>query len=90
MTEQSPSIAALTAALVKAVGDMKNPIKDSTNPHFKSRYADLAAVRDAVVPVLAKHGLAVLQMPTDVPGPDGTYLPALTTLLTHTSGESSL
>jgi hypothetical protein len=87
MTELSTSIAALTAALVKAVADMKNPLKESTNPHFRSRYADLAAVRDAVVPVLARHGLAVMQMPTDVPGPDGTYLPALSTVLAHTSGE---
>jgi hypothetical protein len=61
---------------------MKNPPKDAVNPHFKSRYADLATVRDTVVPVMAKHGLAVMQLPCDVDG-----LPALTTLVVHTSGE---
>jgi hypothetical protein len=40
---------------------MVNASKDSTNPHFKSKYADLTAVRDACVPFLNKHGIAVLQ-----------------------------
>lgn len=59
---RSESISALAKALVAAQAQMRNPVLDSTNPHFKSSYVSLAGVRDAVVPVLAKHGLAVTQM----------------------------
>lgn len=79
---RSPTIGALAGALAKAQGEMKNPPKDSINPHFKSKYADLATVRDVVIPVLSKHNLSVVQLPCDVDG-----LPALTTILMHTSGE---
>jgi hypothetical protein len=49
------------AALAKAQCEMANPKFDKTNPHFKNKFASLAAVRDAVVPVLAKHGIACIQ-----------------------------
>lgn len=51
----------LSEALVKAQADMKNAAMSKTNPHFKSKYAPLDAVRDAVIPVLAKHGIALTQ-----------------------------
>ncbi len=79
---RSPSIAALAAALVKAQSEMKNPPKDSTNPHFKSKYADLATVRDTVMPPLTRNGLSVMQLPCELDD-----APALTTLLLHASGE---
>lgn len=75
--EQSPEIAELTAALAKAQGEIKNALKESTNPHFKSRYADLASVVDACRPSLVRHGVAVIQMPTNLP--DGAV--AVTTRL---------
>ena len=46
MTED---IGALMTALAKAQGTIEDAGKDSVNPHFKSRYATLAAVRQAVV-----------------------------------------
>jgi hypothetical protein len=79
---RSPTIGALASSLAKAQAEMKNPPKDSINPHFKNKYADLATVRDTVLPVLAKNNLSVVQLPCDVDG-----LPALTTILMHTSGE---
>jgi hypothetical protein len=82
MTEQSPNLGALAAALVAAQADLKNPAKDATNPHFKSRFADLAGVRAAVVPAFAAHGLAVTQLVTSMDGK-----PALATMLIHASGE---
>jgi hypothetical protein len=72
----------LATALVAAQAEMKNPPKDSVNPHFKSRYADLATVRDTVMPTLVKFKLAVLQLPSELDGH-----PALTTILMHESGE---
>lgn len=83
MIQQSESVAKLFAALVAAQAEMRNPPKESVNPHFKSRFADLATVIDTVKPVLTKHGLGVIQMPCEVEGVG----PALTTMLIHSSGE---
>jgi len=58
MAEQKDNFA---KAFIKAQAEMVNASKDSTNPHFKSKYADLTSVRDACVPFLNKHGIAVLQ-----------------------------
>ena len=44
-------------ALSKAQGEMEGAKKDSTNPHFKSKYADLESVVDACRIPFAKHGL---------------------------------
>ena len=40
---------------------MSNPVFDSVNPHFRSKYASLASVRNAIVPVFAKHGISCVQ-----------------------------
>jgi hypothetical protein len=73
----------LGAALAKAQAEMSNPKFDKTNPHFKNKFASLAAVRDAVVPVLAKHGIACIQELEAVTG--GV---ACTTILIHSSGQT--
>jgi hypothetical protein len=59
--KKSENIADLALALAKAQSDMSNPKFDSKNPHFKSSYASLASVRNAIVPVLARNGLSLLQ-----------------------------
>ena len=51
----------LYSALAAAQAEMGRALKDTTNPHFKSKYADLASVCDACMPALSKHGIAVLQ-----------------------------
>jgi len=48
-------------ALAAAQGEMTGATKDSKNPHFKSNYASLASVVDAVRAPLAKHGIAWTQ-----------------------------
>jgi len=83
MMEQSESIAKLAGALAQAQAQMSNATLNKTNPHFKSRYADLAAIRDAVIPPLSKNGIAVLQAVGAMD--DGT--PCLYTTLAHNSGE---
>ena len=77
----SPTIGKLAEALAQAQAEMEGAAKDSTNPHFRSKYADLASIRDACRP-LAKYGIAHLQ-PTRADGPHVT----VTTLLLHSSGE---
>ena len=73
----------LAAALAKAQGEMPNALFNRINPHFKNKYADLASLRDAVMPSLSKHGLSVVQMPTL----HETHGFCLHTMLMHASGQ---
>jgi ERF superfamily len=76
----------LNAALVAAIAELRNVQKDKTNPHFKSKFASLDAILDATRPVLAKHGLAIVQMPEY----DATSQTAgVVTRVIHSSGEFS-
>lgn len=60
MTEDNKSD--LYAALSAAQAEMGHAVaKDRTNPHFKSAYATLGAVLEVAMPVLSKHGFALLQ-----------------------------
>lgn len=74
---------ALNAALAKAQAELQHAIKDRTNPAFKSQYADLASVLDAVRP-LAAHGIAVTHYMS--PQVDHRVV-SLHTVLRHSSGE---
>jgi hypothetical protein len=79
---KSESIAAIAPALVKAQAEIKGALKDSTNPHFRSKYADLSSVVEAVKAPLLKHGIAFLQGVHDAE--NGV---AVETVLLHSSGE---
>ena len=59
----SDQINELATALAKAQGEMSGAVKDSSNPFFRSKYADLASVWDACRAPLSKHGLSVVQFP---------------------------
>ena len=72
----------LFTALIKAQSEMGSAVKDAKNPHFRSRYASLAAVIDAVIPVLNANGVGVLQLPSI----EGNEV-RLTTILMHSSGQ---
>jgi len=80
---QSESIANLAKALSIVQGKLTHAKKDSANPFFKSKYADLESVWDACRSLLAENGLAVMQFPGEFV--DGTM--SLNTVLTHSSGE---
>ena len=83
MMEMSDSIAALSAALAKAQAEIGRAVKDSVNPAFKSKYADLASVWSAWQEVGPANGLAIVQLPGDcIQG-----VASLTTILSHSSGE---
>jgi hypothetical protein len=60
----SEQIGELAAALAKAQAEMEGAAKNSTNPHFRNAYPDLASVRDACVGPLSKNGIAVVQSPS--------------------------
>ena len=59
--EQKKGHSSIAAALAAAQLDMGPALKDSVNPAFKSKYADLASVMAACLPALNKHGIAVVQ-----------------------------
>lgn len=80
---KSDSIASLAAALSKAQAMMKPALKDSENPHFRSRYADLASTWEACRDALTKNGLSVVQLPQI--SEHGAV--AVETILLHDSGE---
>lgn len=77
--ERAPLAKALVAAQ-KATESIK---KAASNPHFKSKYADLAEVVEGVVPALNGAGVAVLQPA----GADGDAV-SVTTVFLHESGSS--
>jgi hypothetical protein len=79
----SEQINELAAALAKAQAEMKNAKLNKVNPHFKSRYADLAEIRDTVTPALSKHGIAVVH---GIGPTDGGGLVVMTRLV-HASGQ---
>jgi hypothetical protein len=52
---------AIATALVKAQKAFGPALKSSTNPHFRSRYADLSACVEAVIGGLNDAGIALIQ-----------------------------
>jgi len=80
---QSESVKELNTALAKAQGELFAEKKDSINPHFKSKYADLASVWEACREALSSNGLSVTQMPAEFQN----NIMTLVTRLSHSSGE---
>jgi len=79
---QSEQINELATALALAQGEIEGAVKDSANPYFKSKYADLHAVKEACREPLAKNGLSVVQPTIMI---DGKI--CLCTILMHKSGQ---
>ncbi len=79
----SPTITKLAIALVKAQAEMPAAKFNATNPFFKSKYADLGSVIETARPVLAKHGLAILQPVIS----SGNGRIGIRTMVIHESGE---
>lgn len=80
---KSDQLNELAKALCRAQGKIKHAVKDSDNPFFKSRYADLTSVWEAIRDAFQAEGLSVSQIPTT----DDDGKPALETLLMHSSGQ---
>jgi hypothetical protein len=81
--EKSESIKELASALCKAQSVLSKAIKDSSNPHFRSKFANLESVWDAARSPLAENNLSVTQLLGS--NPEGRAI--LTTMLIHSSGE---
>jgi hypothetical protein len=72
----------IATALVKAQREFGPALKTSTNPHFRSRYADLSACVEAVIDALNNNGIFLLQKNYDCA--DGIMVE---TVFVHESGE---
>ncbi len=80
--ETKVKAASLSAAMAQAFAEIEAATKSATNPHFKSKYADLGAVIEAVKPPLIKHGLFFTQR--SHPAENGV---SVETVLHHEGGE---
>jgi hypothetical protein len=78
----SDSIKEISGALLKAQIAIRAAIKDATNPHFRSKYADLASVIEAVKEPLNKNSISFIQ-----PVSFDEHGVLVETVLLHTSGE---
>lgn len=80
MINQSEHIDELSAALALAQAELRNA--DKNKKAYNYCYADLSQILDIARPSLAKHGLSVIQLPSD-----GIDAISLTTRLCHKSGQ---
>ena len=70
---KSDKIDKLAGALAKAQGEMGGVKKTSTNPFYKSKYADINDCLEAAIPALSSNGLAITQG-NEFNGTDGYYI----------------
>ena len=80
--QKSESIAALAKAIALSQLQVENASKSSVNPHFKSKYADLAEILNTVRPIFSANNIAIVQMPSFESG-----VASVETMLVHESGE---
>ena len=80
--DKSEELNEFAAALAKAQGQIDDASKDSKNPYYNSKYADLASVRALIREPLANNGLSVVQLPTaSIQGVE------VETIILHSSGQ---
>jgi len=73
----------IASALVRAQRGFAPALKTSTNPHFRSKYVDLAGCIEAVVDALNSAGIALVQRTSE----DSTGV-TVETVFVHESGET--
>lgn len=81
---KSEQINELAAALAKAQGQIEGAKKSSSNPFFKSKYADLAECWNTCKEALTANEISVIQMPEEI-NENGRL--NITTMLAHSSGQ---
>lgn len=81
---KSEQINELATALAKAQGQIEGAKKSSSNPFFKSKYADLAECWNTCREALTANGISVIQMPEEI-NENGRL--NITTMLAHSSGQ---
>lgn len=80
--KNSETINELATAMSKAQAQMKPALKDSINPHFKSKFSNLTSVWESMRIPFTSNGLTVWQ---DITTCDKTV--SVTTKVVHSSGQ---
>lgn len=83
MMKTSEDIKEITKALVAFHSEVGRITKDGTNPHLRNRYATIDQIIEEIRPVLATHGLFVMQLPTNTEAGEIQ----MTTRIYHISGQ---
>lgn len=78
----SNTVKELAAAMAKARPLIEGAKKDKNNPAFKSKYADLSSVSEAIAGPIAQHGLSYVQV-----SHDRENAAVIETIILHSSGE---
>lgn len=78
----SESVSQITEALLRAADKIRPLVKDSENPFFNSKYADLNQTIEALRKVLLEEGLWFMQFPTSADNSVGVL-----TRVVHSSSE---
>ena len=84
---RSESVNELAAALAKAQGEILAAKKDSENPHFRSKYADLGSVWDAIRAALTTHGLVGRPVAAAHHDNEKVWFVEVETTMFHASGQ---
>lgn len=84
-TQNTAKPATIEVAMLAAQRNMSNAKKGSDNPYFKSKYADLNSVREAVVPALMEQDILLTQPEVIIDGRN-----YVRTLLTHVPSGTSI
>jgi len=84
MLNKSESLDQWATAMSAIQGELDAAIKDRTNPAFKSKYADVNAVWAVIQPLVLKHGIAVVMLPSDSGERD---VLSVDYLIVHVSGQ---
>lgn len=79
---KSESIVELAKAMSLFQSEVKQPLKDKTNPFFKSKYVPLENIVEVITETAGKHGLSFIQYPVNNEQKVGVI-----TFLMHSSGE---
>ena len=80
--QTSQSIENISKAIIALNAELSNPKNTADNPFFKSKYAPLNEILNEVRPLLAEHGLAVIQNTMSIDDRIG-----IQTVIIHISGE---
>ncbi len=83
----SDSIKEIAEALAKAQGMIEGAKRDSVNPFYKSNYADLDSVREAMRKPFADNGLSLTQNAHSLRSDNGEERLYLSAMLMHSSGQ---
>jgi hypothetical protein len=81
LDDMDASRVSIHCAMAAAFAEIEGATKSATNPHFKSKYADIGKVIDAIKPALINHGLFFTQR--NHPSEDGVIVE---TVVGHSSG----